>query len=93
MLADKSSVSANYCGDGILHLANADIHLKRVLYILEMGYNLVSTGRLVDKGIESHFGRTEVRLVLESNNFFHGPGPRVAISGMFTLNEPIMHIV
>ena len=46
MLADKSSVISRVCGEVILPFENANVRLRNVLYIPELGYNLVWTVRL-----------------------------------------------
>ena len=91
MLADKNSVTATHMGDVILPFENANIRLKHVLYIPNLGYNLVSTGRLADNGIESKFGRCDVRLTLESNNFYVGLGSRDTESGLYMMPQPENH--
>ena len=88
MLADNTSIKASFCGDVILPFDHADIRLKRALYIPNLGYNLVSTGRLADNGIESHFRRHDVRLMLELDRSFIGAGQRNLDSGMYMLPEP-----
>ena len=93
LLANKSSVETNQCGEVILPFENANVRLRRVLYIPKLGYNLVSTGRLADNGIESHFCRTNVRLVLEENRFFVGSGDRNSKSRMYMLPEPMSHSI
>ena len=88
MLADNTSVKASFCGDVILPFDHANIRLKRALCIPNLGYNLVSTGRLADNGIESLFRRHEVRLMLEADQSFIGAGQRNMHSGMYMLPEP-----
>lgn len=90
MLADKTSVVAKECGDVILPFENANIRLKRALYIPNLGYNLVSTGMFADKGIESHFGREDVRFVLTKDKIFIGKGIRHLGTGMYVLPEPVI---
>lgn len=52
-----------------------------------MGYNLVSTGRLADNGIESNFGRNSVRLDHESHRFHIGTGSTNSENVMYMLSE------
>ena len=89
LLANKSSVEAGQCGEVILPFENENLLLKRVLYIPNLGYNLVSTGNRTDNGIESTFGRTDVKLILEENRFFVGSGDRDQDSRMYMLPQPI----
>ena len=90
-LADKTCVKSNYCGDVLLPFQNANVRLKRALYIPNLGYNLVSTGRLADNGIESHFRRDDVQLVLQQDEFVIGHGYRDTETGMYMLPEPLTH--
>ena len=64
MLADKYSVIYRVSGEVILPFENSNVHLRNVLYIPELGYNLLSTGRFADNGIESHYRRRDVLLNL-----------------------------
>ena len=85
LLADKTSVTSSRSGDVIIPFENANVRLKGALYIPDLGYNLVSTGRLADNGIESNFRRRDVQLFLEEENFYVGCGKRDTESGMYTL--------
>lgn len=91
MLADKTSVTAHVSGEVILPFEHANIRLKDVLHIPSMGYNLVSTGRLADNGIESHFRRNDVCLTLETDAFYVGSGTRDQSSRMYMLPHPQSH--
>ena len=93
MLADKRSVNSNQCGDVIIPFQNANIRLKGALLVPNLGYNLVSTGRLADNGIESHFRRRDVQLSLEESRFVVGCGERDEETGMYMLPEPISQSV
>ena len=74
MLADKTSVTSTHTGEVVLPFEHANIRLQNVLYIPNLGYNLVSTGKLADNGIQSLFRRFDVRLSLQTNSFFIGLG-------------------
>jgi len=63
--------------------------LKDVFLVPGLGYNLVSTGRLADNGIESHFGRNHVSLALESDGFYIGNGVRDINSRLYTFPRPL----
>ena len=89
MLADKSSVTASMHGDVILPFRNANIRLKSVLYLPNLGYNLVSVGCLGDNGIDSHFTRVSVKLCLESKVFIIGHGMRDKATGLYLLPTPL----
>ena len=78
-------------GEVVLPFEHADIRLQNVLYIPNLSYNLVSTGKLADNGIQSLFRRFDVRLSLQTNSFFVGIGSRDKKSGMYMLLEPISH--
>ena len=88
MLAHNTSVKTNFCGNVILPFDHANIRLKRALYIPNLGYNLASTGRLADNGIESHFRRHDFCLMLQADQSFIGAGQRNLGSGMYVLPEP-----
>lgn len=64
MLANKTSVESEYYGNVILPFENANVRLQRALYVPNLGYNLVSSGILADNGIETHFRREDVQIVL-----------------------------
>ena len=83
LLPNKMSVTATQMGEVLLPFENANIRLGKVLYIPNLGNNLVSTGKLTDNGIESHFRRFDVRLILESTSFFVGNGNRDSGCGMY----------
>ncbi|MBW5416393.1 GAG-pre-integrase domain-containing protein, partial [Pseudomonas sp. MAG002Y] len=89
MLADKTSVTSTHMGEVVLPFEHANIRLQNVLYIPNLGYNLVSTGKLADNGIQSLFRRFDVRLSLQTTNFFIGLGSRDKTSGMYMLPEPV----
>ena len=89
MLADKTSVMSTHMGEVVLPFEHANIRLQNVLYIPNLGYSLVSTGKLADNGIQSLFCRFDVRLSLQTNSFFIGLGSRDKTSGMYMLPEPI----
>ena len=81
-LADKSTVVANQVGEVLLSFENANLRLTDVLLVPEMGYNLVSCGRLADKGIESRFSIESVSLVLVEKEFLIGSGCRQERNGI-----------
>ena len=91
LLADETPVTSNLTGEVIIPFENANIRLKDVLYIPDLGYNLVSTGRMADKGIWSLFRSTDVVLILASENMYIGAGARNPEHGMYTLPDPIVH--
>ncbi len=71
---NATCVVADHCGAVLIPMENANIRLTNVLFIPSLGFNLVSTGRLSDKGIESHFRRNGIKLILESNGSVIGKG-------------------
>lgn len=89
VLADKTTVSSNKCGDVVLPFENANIRLKNTFLVPNLGYNLVSTGRLADNGIESHFRRNDVRLLIEKDGFLIGTGKRDTDTSLYMLPEPV----
>lgn len=82
-MADKSTVTSNKLGEVILFFKHVNIRLQKVLYVPSMGYNLVSTGRLADNGIESLFRRHDFVLQLESDATTIGQGDRDSSSGLY----------
>lgn len=91
LLADKSSVKNNMCGAVVLPVDNANVRLRRALYILKLVYNLFSTDRLANHGIRSLLRREHVQFNLESVSFVVGHGKRdTNMSGLYTLPEPKM---
>jgi len=54
-----------------------------------IGYNLISTGRLADNGIESHFRRKDLVLKFESNGQILGSSSRHSLNKMYTMPNPI----
>lgn len=91
LLADKTPVSSTECGDVIIPFRDANIRLRNTFYVPGLGYNLVSMGRLADNGIESHFRRDDVQLMLESDGFVIGTGERDNDTRLYMLPEPISH--
>ena len=83
VLADKSTVVANQVGEVLLSIENANLRLTDVLLVPEMGYNLVSCGRLADKGIESRFSSESASLILVEKKFLIGSGCRQERNGMY----------
>ena len=90
MLADKTTVTANRSGEVVIPFENANVRLRNVLLIPGLGYNLVSTGKLADNGIQSNFRRLDVQLSLEEDGFYIGCGSRHSRSGMYTLPDPLV---
>lgn len=87
ILADGTSVAATQCGDVLMPFESANIRLSDVLYVPSMSFNLVSVGRLSDKGIESHFRRHDLQLTLETDGFIIGSGQRDLNSGLYMFPE------
>lgn len=92
--ADKTSANANLWGQVLISFDHVNIRLHNVLYVPSMAYNLVSTGRLADNGIESLFRRHDVLLQLESNNTVIGHGIRDLDSKLYVFsNEIAMNVL
>lgn len=90
MLADMTPVQSNRCADVIIPFKNANIRLRDAFLVPSLGYNLVSTGRLADNGIESKFRRNDVLLTLESDGFRIGTGQRDQETRLYTMPEPVV---
>ena len=92
LLADKTPVTSEWSGEVVIPFENANIRLMDVLYFPDLGYNLVSTGRLADKDIESTFRKHDVQLVLNAGErFYIGAGTRDLESKMYLLPNPVIH--
>lgn len=85
--ADKTSSTASLWGQVLISLGNVNLRLNNVLHVPSMGYNLVSTGRLADHGIESLFRRNEFILQLESDQTIIGKGIRDFDSKLYVLSH------
>lgn len=90
MLADEISATSTHLGKVILLFEHANIRLQKVLFTLNLGYNLVLTGKLAKINIRSLFRRTNVVLGLETTNFFNGLDSRDKASDMYMLLEPVL---
>ena len=86
-LADKREVQVNIWGEVILPMKYCIIRLHHVLFVESIRYNLVSTGKLADNGIESLFRRKDLLLKLEVDGTIIGNGIR-ALNGMYILPSP-----
>lgn len=89
MLADETSVVTKQCGDVLMPFEFANVRLTEVLHVPSLGFNLVSVGRLADKGISSHFRRHDVQLTFETKSFLLGAGHRDPATGLYMLPEPV----
>jgi hypothetical protein len=82
LLADTSEIRANMSGDVILEFPNEDgslivnLRITGCLYVKDLGYNLISVGKLADKGITSIFRAETVELKIEPKNLIFGKGIR-----------------
>ena len=88
LLADKSSVTASKRGEVMLSFEHINIRLGSVLLVPDLGYNLVSVGRLADNGIESLFRKDDVQLRLENSNVALACGVRDRKTGLYSLPSP-----
>ena len=86
-LADKNEVQADVWGEVIIPMQDCIIRLQHVLFVKTIRYNLVSTGKLADNGIESLFRRKDILLKLETDGTVIGCGFR-ASNGMYVLPSP-----
>ena len=96
LLANNEKVKVKSWGDVRIEFDDAIIRLKKVLYVPKLGYNLVSTGKLADNGIESEFRRHDLKLKLEGSGKTIGNGSRDQKTGLYVLpsacikNETVM---
>jgi hypothetical protein len=70
---------------------NANISLTGVFFVPDLGFNLVSVGRLADKGITSTFKKAFANLQVAESGFDIGSGIRDDIAGLYKLPAPEMH--
>jgi hypothetical protein len=76
LLADTSEISANMSVDVILEFPNeygsptVILRITGCLYVEDLGYNLVSVGKLADKGSTTIFGRRRWNLRLSRTSLF-----------------------
>lgn len=66
LLADNCFVSARQIGEVIIPLNNYTIRLQNGMLVSNLGYNLVSVGRLADNVISSLFRLSDVEVVHQS---------------------------
>lgn len=88
---DKMSVISANMGEVILPFEYENDCLQKVLYIPNLDYNLISTERLADNGMQSLFGRFDIRSSKEITSFYTGLVCRGEASGKYMLSEPIFH--
>ncbi len=88
MLADATSVVADQCAEVLMPIRHANTRLTNARFVPSLGIHLVSIGRLSDKGIESHFRRSDVKLTLEYDGRVLGCGVRGQKSGLYMLPDP-----
>jgi hypothetical protein len=78
LLAATSEIRANMSGDVIMEFPNEDgslivnLRITGCLYVKDLGYNLISVGKLADKGITSIFRAETVELKIEPKNPIFG---------------------
>lgn len=89
-LADRTSVTAKSYGEVLLTFEKSVLRLQDVLFVPALKYNLVSVGRLADKGIESQFTSSHLILMLQRNKSIIGTGSRDLSSGMYMLPSPAL---
>ena len=86
-LADKRKMVASLAGDVMIPFEGVRLRITNSLFAPDLGYNLVSVGRLADKGIRSTFDANAVRLTM--NTGMHvGLGVREDGSGLYYLPAP-----
>lgn len=90
-LANNSEVETETSGEVHIEFDHSIIKLSNVLLIPTLGYNLVSTGKLADNGIESHFRRHNMLLKLEDSSDIIGCGSRDHSSGLYVLPGSIQY--
>ena len=62
-LADESCVSSTHVGKVTIPLQNANLCIQEAYLVPDLGFNLVSVGRLPDAGVRSIFDKQHVKLV------------------------------
>jgi hypothetical protein len=84
-LADKSEVHATHSGEVVLPFENANIRLTGVYFVPDLGFNLVSVGRLADKGITTSLNKLCVTLHVAQSGFNIGNGTRDDSTPVYTV--------
>jgi GAG-pre-integrase domain len=90
-LAGKSEDRATHVGEVVLPFENANIRLTCVYLVPDLGFNLVSVGRLADKGITATFNKGFVTLQVVESGFDIGSGTRDENTGLYMLPAPELH--
>ena len=90
-LADKRNVLVEMMGDVMIPFGNVRLTITNCLFAPDLGYNLVSVGRLADKYIRSVFDADNVSLSMMSG-LHVGYGTREVASGLYYLPAPIDHL-
>lgn len=92
-LADKTTVNSIRHGNVFIPFDRNTLCLRNALYVSALRYNLVSTGRLADHGIESLYRRHYVLLKLEDCGTVIECGQQSVENGMYSLLSPhIAHV-
>ena len=89
-LADKRAMVADMQGDVVICFDRVRLTISNCLFAPDLGYNLVSVGRLADKGIRSTFDADGVKLSKVSGLHI-GQGVRESDSGLYYLPSPLKH--
>lgn len=88
VLADQRTIVANMAGDVVIPFKGVNLRITECLLAPDLGYNLVSVGRLADKGIRSTFDVNRMSLSMDSGTFV-GTGVRESKSGLYYLPAPV----
>jgi hypothetical protein len=72
----------------VIPFENANIRLTDVYLVPDLGFNLVSVGRLADKGIQAIFSRDFVILQVAESGFVIGESLRDINNGLYRLPVP-----
>lgn len=91
LLTDKTYVQCDNFRNVIWRFENANIRLKRALNIPNIGSNIVSTGIIVDKGIDNTFRYQDIQIFLEPNGFVVGCGQSDPETDIYMLPERLLH--
>eukprot|EP00171_Calliarthron_tuberculosum_P002470 IDg2470t1 len=85
-----SEVHSTHIGEVMLPLEHADLRVTSVYMVPDLGFNLVSVGRMADNGIASAFSATHVTLTQASTGYEIGRGKRDSDTGLYMLPSPQM---
>ena len=87
-LADESVVKSTYVGQVVIPFRDANLRITEAYLVPDLGFNLVSVGKLADAGIRTTFEKECVRLLCNDSDQRIGTGIRDKSTGLYMLPSP-----